>query len=353
MGKPWTPIGTKEKMFTGTFDGSGKTISNLTINEGGYIGLFGVVGNSTIKNIKLASTNISGTERVGALIGRISGNANVSNVTVDEKSSVAGTKSNTGGIIGCAAGEYKVILKNLTNNAAVKNSQSSTARAAGIIGQVTSGANISIEGCVNNGAIEATDGYPGGILSALQGSSDVVFTNCKNTGTLTGKYKGHMIAWLCNGARVTINEYAEDIHDDVIGAIFLGEGDDYFYHIWINEKEIFVNKLKDVTDNKLEKGAILFNDLYKDKGELSKKALDRAIGFYTYIKDNRPNWKIDYTSYWKIFTAYSTFGGDGWPQCLTEYNKHAFEDESDYLKIDELEAIGTQRRAKNLIKIGE
>ena len=339
MGKPWTPIGTKVKMFAGTFDGSSNTISNLTINEGGYIGLFGVVGNATIKDIKLASANVSGTERVGSLVSKITGDATISNVTVDNKSSVIGTKSNTGGIIGSAEGAITVTLENLTSNATVKNTQPTTARAAGIIAQVTLGAKATINGCVNNGNIEAT--YPGGILSAIQGDSDVIFTNCKNTGTLTGKYKGHMIAWLCNGARVTINEYVEGIHEDVIGAVFK----DYWYRIVINNEEIFINKLSEEPT--------LFNALYKDKGELSKKALDRAIGFYTYIKEKRPAWNTDYTSYWKIFTAYSTFGGDGWPQCLEEYNKQAFTNKSEYVTAEELKKIETERRAKNLITMGE
>lgn len=350
-GKPWTPIGGKDLLFAGTFDGGNKTISNLMIGEGGYIGLFGVVGNANIKNINIVNANVSGTERVGALIGKIAGNATIANVTVDEKSSVAGTKSNTGGIIGSVEGVFTVELENLTNNAAVKNTQPENARAAGIVAQATSSAKVTIKNCVNNGAIEAI--YPGGILSALQGSTDVTMINCKNNGNLTGDYKGHMLAWLCNGARITIKDYAKGVHDDVIGAVFLGGSEDYFYHIWINEKEIFVNKLSEVTDNKLEEGAILFNNLYNNnREELSKKALDRAIGFYTYIKENKSDWNTDYTSYWKIFTAYSTFGDD-WSQCLAEYNKQEFMDTKDYVTADELTAIGTQRRAKNLITIGE
>lgn len=337
-GKTWTPIGCEAHMFAGTFDGGNKTISNLMIGKGGFIGLFGVVGNAEIKNINFVNANVSGTKRVAALVGKIAGNATIANVTVDEKSSIEGSDSNTGGIIGSIEGEYDVVLENLTNNATVKNTQPTNARAAGIVAQATSGANVTIKNCVNNGAIDAI--YPAGILSALQGSTDVTMINCKNNGSLTGDYKGHMLAWLCNGARITINEYEAGIHDDIIGAVFT----EYMYRIVINNEEVFINKLTENT---------LFNELYKDRGELSKKALDRAIGFYTYIKDEKPNWNTDNTSYWKIFTAYSTFGAEGWPECLAEYNGKTFTDKNDYVTEDELKLIGEQRRAKRLITIGE
>lgn len=45
-GIDWKPIGDASDQFTGTFDGNGFTISNLTINNNTleYVGLFGYVG---------------------------------------------------------------------------------------------------------------------------------------------------------------------------------------------------------------------------------------------------------------------------------------------------------------------
>ena len=54
----WTPIGTSEKPFTGTFDGKGYTIKNLTLVENeakegkAYIGFFGYAKDVTIKRLK-------------------------------------------------------------------------------------------------------------------------------------------------------------------------------------------------------------------------------------------------------------------------------------------------------------
>ena len=60
--QPWTPIGTKSYPFTGTFDGDGHIIKNLTSTSGkdGYAGLFGA-NSGTIKNVYLDTVNISTT----------------------------------------------------------------------------------------------------------------------------------------------------------------------------------------------------------------------------------------------------------------------------------------------------
>lgn len=64
----WTPIGNSYSEFSGTFDGNGYTISNLTYKcrenyetEGGYynIGLFGVISkHGVVQNVKVNNSNI-------------------------------------------------------------------------------------------------------------------------------------------------------------------------------------------------------------------------------------------------------------------------------------------------------
>ena len=51
---PWTPIGTSDVPYTGTFDGKGYTISGLYFNKptSYYVGLFGCIGaNGKISNV--------------------------------------------------------------------------------------------------------------------------------------------------------------------------------------------------------------------------------------------------------------------------------------------------------------
>ncbi|MCQ2121747.1 MAG: InlB B-repeat-containing protein [Fibrobacter sp.] len=78
----WIPIGTKDAMFKGTFDGAGHTISGLYFNDDktSYAGLFGrSTINGSIKNVGVVDSYIKGNEHVGGIVGH-NGNCTVSNV---------------------------------------------------------------------------------------------------------------------------------------------------------------------------------------------------------------------------------------------------------------------------------
>lgn len=71
QGLGFKPIGSWNRRFTGTFDGGGFRISELTINrpaEGG-IGLFGHIEGSVLKNLTVANASVHGGAKVGALVG--------------------------------------------------------------------------------------------------------------------------------------------------------------------------------------------------------------------------------------------------------------------------------------------
>ena len=69
-GQEWTPIGSIDNPFAGTFDGDGKTISNLVIGSGTYLGLFGNINTpATIENLNIRNVSITGTSVIGALVG--------------------------------------------------------------------------------------------------------------------------------------------------------------------------------------------------------------------------------------------------------------------------------------------
>ena len=341
-GNPWTPIGTKTSMFSGSFDGNGKTISNLKIVEGSYVGLFGYVGDATIKGITLENAQVSGAERVGSLIGRISGNASVSYCMADGSSNVEGSGSNTGGLVAEIAGKVNVELKNLTSSALVKNTAASNSRAAGIVCQITSDATVTIKNCVNKGNVETNKGYAGGVVSAIQaGETSVFIDGCSDESSLSGASRAALVAWLSDGAYVEISNYGTGFKEGSIGTIM---GKSVRYHVLFNGEELFVNASEE--DSELD-------TIYAGRGEMSKKTLDRVIGFYDYVAETRPNWDIDLTSYWKIFKYGAFFGGDGWPQCLDEYNKKTFENSVDYVTADEIKGFAHSNIEKKLYVIGE
>lgn len=107
--KTWTPIGTIDKPFYGTFDGKGKTVTGLTFegwDENGYpynpasadnqsgkasfysaMGLFGAVNSATVKNFTLSGVSLkyyadNGFSYLGSVAGYAVGNTSVSDVTV-------------------------------------------------------------------------------------------------------------------------------------------------------------------------------------------------------------------------------------------------------------------------------
>lgn len=91
--------------FTGTFDGNGYTVSNLTIdrpNEN-YVGLFGAVGSGgTIENVGVEDVEVTGDGWTGSLVGFNEGEVNRSYAGGDV--SVSGSWT-TGGLVGANAGE--------------------------------------------------------------------------------------------------------------------------------------------------------------------------------------------------------------------------------------------------------
>lgn len=99
-GKEWTPIGTDDNnSYNGTFDGNGKTITGLTVNqsERNYAGLFGCLGSDgKVQNLTLENVNISGAFYVGSVVGTNFGT--VSGCTAS--GNITGTESCIGGVVG-------------------------------------------------------------------------------------------------------------------------------------------------------------------------------------------------------------------------------------------------------------
>lgn len=310
----WVPIGTSTTPFKGVFDGNDKTISNLKITGGGYIGLFGyITGGAEIKNVRLAGADVSGSERVGGLVGQIIGNATVANCSIDAASKVTGNDSNTGGLIGAAqCGSASTIsLSSLTNYAAVTNTASSNSRAGGIIGQVTSNANVTITNCHNHGVLSAANGYAGGIVAAYQNGS-LTINGCTNTKPLsdfTGAYKADLIAWITSVRALTINADGE-VSGDMIGCI----ESEYSRNFKINGSCYFLNKTSK---------SFTFASALENKQSLDTARMDRIIDFYTFAKTKNPNFEPypNSNEYWEMFTSTGGFGGDGWPQLLKQYNE--------------------------------
>ena len=107
-------IGSAANPFTGTLDGQGHSISNLTIDGGENAGLFGVVKGATIKNLQLLNADVKGTENVGTLVGQAQTELNKQDLSKNvanligncvASGSVCGN-GNVGGLVGLNGGSY-------------------------------------------------------------------------------------------------------------------------------------------------------------------------------------------------------------------------------------------------------
>ena len=96
-GQGFEPAGTEESPFTGSLEGDNYEITELTIDRPvtENVGLFGWI-EADVHNLNLADVSITGSTRVGGLVGRIEDGA-VSNVSVTGE--VTGNL-NSGGLVG-------------------------------------------------------------------------------------------------------------------------------------------------------------------------------------------------------------------------------------------------------------
>ncbi len=194
----WTPIGEGAReygknneshienatYFKGKFKGNNHTISNL--NNKNYVitsnrlggnddkqsytyGLFALVENATIENVKLSNVDIDSNrhnqyymDSVGGLVGYANGHNNISGITVN--GTIKGNDA-IGGIIGRWYNiNDTVTLSNCTNNASIEAVGNDKAgKAGGVVGFISR------------------------FATSFTSSNTFKFDNCHNTGNVTGK----------------------------------------------------------------------------------------------------------------------------------------------------------------------
>ena len=99
----WTPIGTADKPFGGTFDGNSHTISGLKSSGADHAGLFGYADGAAISKLIVKGCYFSGKESAAAMCGSVGANG----VTFDSCGSYDNklTGTSTAGFAGASDGE--------------------------------------------------------------------------------------------------------------------------------------------------------------------------------------------------------------------------------------------------------
>ena len=176
-GHAWTPVGTKEVPFKGTFDGQGYTIFNLTINAE-YASMFAYVVDGVIENVNFENVNIAG-KHIAVVVGYAK-NATLENIHVIS-GAIEATGYGAGIICGFEAeldGEA-ITIKNCQNDVDINAGSSASGIGAWIIGKST------VSGCVNNGII-----IGGGRAAGICGNFVGTMTDCENNGDVTSNGSG-------------------------------------------------------------------------------------------------------------------------------------------------------------------
>ena len=195
----WTPIGTEENYFKGTFDGNNYTIKNLNVvvteaNEGkAFIGFFGYAKDATIKNLNFENVNLNiacldidhSQGHIGAVAGSLEGTSTIENVTVkgDIKVEATVTANGASRVAVVAGGNSygNVTMKNvhvIANDGSYLKANNNVGALAGQL----QGKSV-FENCSSNIDVTGTKFFAGGIIGLAAG--DQTFTNCRTTGDIT------------------------------------------------------------------------------------------------------------------------------------------------------------------------
>lgn len=203
----WKPIGTSENEFTGVFDGSGHTISNLSIqgNNQNNLGLFGAIGSSsTIQNVKIQNANIqSGYFNIGALVGYMNRGSKVMASSVEGSGTVSGYYY-TGGLVGRIMSEASVTqsyanikVSGTFSTGGLSGVNEGTIARSYALSEVSSNGST-VGGLIGMSVGSITDSYS---LAEITGGTDKV-------GGLVGELAGTLVNSYASG---TINSLATNI----------------------------------------------------------------------------------------------------------------------------------------------
>ena len=169
----WVPIGNIERDYKGTFDGNGKTITNLYINASQtFMGLFGYTYQSTIKNLTFEYANVTNTQDIIGILVGYAGGSTLQNIKISETCQIRGNY--TGGIAGILDGN----AYNCVNYATVQGKE----KVGGLFGSYQKTGN-SITACANYGNVTATSQRVGGLVGEFSGGT---IQDCANYGNVKG-----------------------------------------------------------------------------------------------------------------------------------------------------------------------
>ena len=176
----YTPIGTADNLYSGTFDGDTHRIKNLVINNNiKEQGLFSVCTGATIKNLILdSSCSIKSTNSSwgnAAFVAVCNGSGTLTFENCGNEASVEGNRGNNAAFLGknYSTSGLKTVLRNCYNTGTIKGGGYNAA----FVGE-SNGKEVTTENCYNKGTVERSDD---GNTTWINGNGTKNITNCYTT----------------------------------------------------------------------------------------------------------------------------------------------------------------------------
>jgi len=171
-GKGFSPVGSYDQPFTGSFNGQDRQITGLFISRAGSnnIGLFGVLVAAEIKNLVLDGFQIEGGQNVGALAGEFGTLAS----EISKINFVSCTNCKVKGVVivgGLVGMFYSAVINNCHFEGVVSGSVSIV---GGLAGQTNHESDNGINSCQVT-ALISCPAYSGGLV----GLNQMLINNCR------------------------------------------------------------------------------------------------------------------------------------------------------------------------------
>lgn len=174
----FTPLGTEDYSFAGSFDGDGHTISGININtDRNYSAVFPYIDNGALKNIRFDNIKITTTGTFAGIVGGAT-DATLENITVENSSFQA--DNGVGALVGMTEGGNTIRNCHVKNNVSVKATSVDNidSNAGGLIGRSNDVTGI-VAGCSSAATVEGHGNFAAGLIANNKGN----ITDCLYLGT--------------------------------------------------------------------------------------------------------------------------------------------------------------------------
>lgn len=241
--------------FTGDFDGQNFTLKNYqyTASPAAAFGLFkSIMSGASLRNINIQNfdLNLTGSSFYGILVGQVSSSTdavNISNIYIDNQSSITSNTGRVGGVIGHVAASSAsgdISLSDLYSSADVTITGASTHSAGGLFGTVNNVNALTSKITIFDSGISEANitisplaiGHPGvGGISGQSLNAKYIRVNTylnsitapRHIGGIIGLSQADLISQSSTQSVITINSDGEEYFGGVIGKATLASSNTF------------------------------------------------------------------------------------------------------------------------------